>query len=213
MTDAAIPAGQEELSGKRYMRDAKGSLIPLELVKPADRMMDDLVRQLLASASAEAARLAAFKATTFAEVDAFLELLADQHKVTIGGVKGNITLQTIDGLMRVQVAVADRFEWGPKLQVAKAAIDGCVRAWGVDSAPELFAIVEAAFKVDKEGKVNSGALFGLLRLNITDTAWVEGMAALRDSMMVTGSRRYVRFYQRPNTDARFESVSLDLATA
>ena len=35
-----LPAGVVEVGGKRYMPDAKGHLVPLESVKPADKLMD-----------------------------------------------------------------------------------------------------------------------------------------------------------------------------
>ena len=209
---ATTPPGHELLDGRLFMRDAKGSLIPAELVKPADKLQDELVRKLIWAAQEKARHLAAFKAAAFADVDAFLELLAGEHKVSIGGKKGNITLQTVDGLMKVQVAVQDRIHFGPKLQVAKVIIDELAVGWG-KNAPELFAMVSQAFKVDKEGQVNRGAMFGLLRLDIDSDRWREAMGALRESMMTSGSARYVRFYHRSTTDQHFESISLDLATA
>ena len=209
MTDA--PPGHELLDGKLYMRDAKGALIPAQLVKPADKLQDELVRALLASAADQAKRLTVFKAQAFADVDAFLELLAGEHKVTIGGKKGNITLQTVDGLMKVQVAVQDRFAFGPKLQVAKVIIDELAVGWG-SSAPELFAMVSQAFRVDREGQVNRSAMFGLLRLDIDNERWREAMKALQDSMMTAGTARYIRFYRRDVSDGQWEGVSLDLAT-
>lgn len=206
------PAGHELLDNRLFMRDAKGSLIPSELVKPADKLQDELVRKLLWAAQEKAKRLAAFKGASFDQVDAFLELLALEHNVSLGGKKGNITLQTVDGLMKVQVAVQDRIAFGPKLQVAKAIIDELAVGWG-KNAPELFAMVSQAFRVDKEGQVNRGAMFGLLRLDIDSDRWRDAMAAMRESMMSAGSARYIRFYFRTAPDARWESVSLDLATA
>ena len=206
------PPGHELLDGRLFMRDAKGSLIPAELVKPADKLQDELVRKLLWSAEEKAKRLSAFKAQAFADVDAFLELLAGEHKVTIGGKKGNITLLTVDGLMKVQVAVQNRIAFGPKLQVAKVIIDELAVGWG-KTAPELFAMVSQAFRVDSEGQVNRSAMFGLLRLDIDNERWREAMKALQDSMTTAGTARYIRFYRRSASDGPWEGVSLDLATA
>lgn len=43
MTDRAHPAAID-VAGTPYLRDAKGALVPLASVKPADLLMDELVR-------------------------------------------------------------------------------------------------------------------------------------------------------------------------
>ncbi len=213
MTTTAPPAGCEDIGGKRYMRAANGSLTPIEVVRVTDRMQDDLVREIVAAAQPVADALRAFKTKSFDEVDAFVGVLASVYEATVGGQKGNMTLTTYDGLMRVQVQVADRISFGPELQVAKAGVDACLVRWAKDSGPELRALVDHAFKVDHEGQVNRGALFGLLRLDITDAEWVKAMQAIRDSIRVDGSRRYIRIYRREKADQAWRAVTLDLASA
>jgi hypothetical protein len=38
-TPADMPTGITEVDGKPYMHDAKGGLKPVELIKPADKLM------------------------------------------------------------------------------------------------------------------------------------------------------------------------------
>lgn len=208
-----IPAGQEEHGGRRFMKLADGSMIPVEMVKPADKLRDDTVRDQFARAEVVSAALAKFKLGAFEEWDVFLEVLASQYKVKLGGTKGNVTFETLDGCFRIQIAVADHIAFGPELQIAKAGVDECLREWGAESRPEIQAIVSNAFRVDKEGRLNHGALLGLKRLAIEDERWLRAMQAITDSMRVIGSKRYIRFHKRANPQAAWVAVPMDIATA
>ncbi len=212
MTDKRHPASID-VGGSLYLRDAKGNLVPIEAVKPVDLLIDELVRCTLDGAREVAALIAAFKANTFDRVQALQELLAQQYGATLGGVKGNMTLTTFDGCEKLQVQVSDQFEFGPELQTAKSLIDECLTEWSSGGGPEIRAIVNRAFSVEKEGQINRAALLLLLRVNITDPRWLRAMEAIRDSMRVIGSREYVRVYDRPAGDAAWKGVKLDIASA
>lgn len=205
--------GAISIDGEWYLRDAKGSLVPIAVVKPVDLLIDELVRTTLLEARAVSAELAAFKQRTFERVGELQALLAQDYDATVGGKKGNITLPAYNGCAKVQVAVADQLELGPELQVAKALIDECVREWSAESRVEIRALIDRVFAVDKEGQISHSGLFMLLRVGITDARWLEAMKAIRDSMRVIGSRTYVRFYDRPAPDASWRAVPLDIANA
>lgn len=210
-----VPPGSVEISGKTYVRNPKG-LTPIELVKAQDLMRDQLVRELFDEAVALREQLRAFKAKAYGDVQAHLDLVAELYgaKARPGGDKGNVTLATIDGLMRVQIQVSDliQFESAP-LQAAKALVDECLSEWSADANAELRAVVANAFKVDKEGELSRSALLGVLRWEIADPRWMRAMAAIRDSIHADGTKTYVRVHHRPAPEAVFDGVSLDLATA
>ena len=210
---AMLPPGQVEFGGQRFALQADGSHIRVELVKPADQMRDDIVRDQVARAEELSASLARFKTAAFEEWDVLLDVLATQYRITMGGKKGNVVFETMDGTLRVQIAVADRITFGPELQIAKAGVDECLREWGSESRPEIQAIVQNAFRVDKEGQLNHGALLSLKRLNITDERWLRAMQAITDSMKVVGSKRYIRFHKRPNAEAPWVAVPTSLSDA
>ncbi len=201
----AIPAG--------YMADGKGRLVPESLVKPADKLQDQTVRKLMGYADELSATIARFKGHVFDDVGAFLALLAEQYGETRGGTKGNITLTSYDGLLKVQVAVADHMSFGPELQIAKGLIDACIAEWAEGANVNIRALVEHAFRVDKEGQVSREAIFALRRVQIEDERWRNAMAAIADSIRVEGTKTYVRFYRRPNAEARWQAVTIDLASA
>jgi len=108
--------------------------------------------------------------------------------------------------------VADRIEFGPELQSAKSLVDECLNEWSNDSRAELRMIVNRAFQVDKEGRINRAEIFQLLRAEIEDERWKRAMKAVRDSIRVVGSKEYVRVHVRDNAQAQWTPVSIDLAS-
>lgn len=202
-----------DVAGAWYLRDAKANLVPISAVKPADLLIDELVRATIAEARALSAEIAAFKQRAFERVGALQALLAQDYGASVGGKKGNITLPAYDGCAKIQVAVSDRLELGPELQVAKQLIDECLNEWGAASHEAIRALVNRVFDVDKEGQINHAGLFMLLRVEIQDDRWQRAMDAIRDSMRIIGSRTYLRFYDRPAPDAAWRGVTLDIAAA
>lgn len=197
--------------GKKYMADAKGALVPLELVKPAQKLEDEMVRKVMNFATDLSDQIARFRGHTATDLGEFDALLDQDYGVTKGGPKGNRTYQSFDGLKKISVQVADFIDFGPQLQVAKTLIDECLNEWSADSRPEIRAIITRAFNTDKEGTVNRAEIFMLLRLDIEDSRWQKAMDAIRDAMRVTGSKQYIRFYERPDITAKWQAVTIDLA--
>ncbi|QIG80096.1 DUF3164 family protein [Stakelama tenebrarum] len=212
MTEIPHPAAID-VGGELYLRDAKGSLVPLASVKPVDLLMDDTVRSIIDKAREVSGVVREFKADAFADVGSLQALIAQQYGAALGGKKGNITLTSFDGCRKVQVQVADLIEFGPELQSAKSLIDECLAEWSADSRVELRSLVNRVFQVDKEGQINRAELFMLLRVEIADARWKKAMEAIRDSIRVIGSRTYIRFYERDDPDAAWRSIAIDLAAA
>lgn len=218
MNDAVIledraDDGVTMVNGKPYMADARGNLVPAETIKAADKLEDETVRKIMGFASDLSAQIARFRGHTMTDLGEFDALLRQDYGATKGGKKGNRTYQTFDGLMKVSVQVADFVDFGPQLQVAKSLIDECLNEWSADSRPEIRAIVTRAFNTDKEGQINRSEIFMLLRLDIEDERWTSAMEAIRAAMRVTGSKEYVRFYERKAVTDGWKAVTIDLAKA
>ena len=194
-----------------YMTNAEGHLVPIDKVKPEDRLEDDLVCELYAEALSLNAELAAFKQKSFENVNGFVTLLDEKYGVTKGGKKGNLTLTSYDGLTRIQISVADNLQFGPQLQVAKSLIDECINEWSDGANNNIRALVDHAFRVDKSGRINVQSILGLRRLNISDEKWLKAMDAITESIRVTSSKQYVRIYRRPSPEADWENVNLNIA--
>ncbi|WP_375647523.1 DUF3164 family protein [Bartonella sp. CR84HXZ] len=202
---------QIELEGTRYMKDAKGALVPVSLIRPADLLEDETVRKIMGFAKELSARIARFNNHTIADLSDFDSLLAQEYGVERRGKKGNCTYTSFDGLQRIKVQVQESVDFGPQLQIAKSLLDECLNEWSADARPEIRAIITRAFNTDKEGKVNRGEIFMLLRLDIDDPRWNEAMRAIRESFRVTTSKEYVRFYERDTLEHPWRAVTIDLA--
>jgi hypothetical protein len=208
---APIPSGTVIVGDGAYMRDAKGALVPVAMIKAQDQLQDEVVRKIMGYAIALSDQVARFKAHTFEDIGGFEALLAQEYDTTIGGAKGNKTLMSFDGLFKVTVQVADNIVFGPELQIAKALVDECLNEWSEGARDEIRAIVTRAFNTDKEGQINRSEIFMLLRLEIEDPRWQRAMKAIRDAMRVVGSKTYVRCYRRDTFDGPWAAVSIDLA--
>lgn len=193
-----------------YRADANGRLVPESMIKPIDLTRDQLVSELARKALDMSNLIAQFKAGVFADINAFVDLSGEQYGVALGGKKGNLSLYTYDGRYKVQVAVAEHLVFDERLQAAKHLIDECIVAWSADSRDEIKVLVQSAFDTDKEGKINTGRVLGLRRLDIKDEKWQRAMDAIGESLQVVGSKSYVRFYERVGED-EYKPIRLDIA--
>lgn len=122
------------LDGKPHMKDARGALVPLETVKPMDKLQDEVVRKVVGFARALSQQISRFKGHTFEDIGALLALMEQQYGAKPGGKKGNMTFTSFDGCLKLQVAVADNIIFGAELQIAKSLIDECLKEWGAELA-------------------------------------------------------------------------------
>lgn len=205
--------GTKLIDGVVHYRDPKGILIPEHLVKAQHQLEDETVRKVFGYAEELSAQIRRFRLHTFDDVDTLLSIIAQEYGDLRGGVKGNVTLTSYDGLQKVQVAVADDIHFGPSLQNCRNLVDACLKDWADGARAELQVIVQQAFDTDKEGNLSRTRLLGLRRLEITDPRWTEAMRALNDSIEVVGSKRYTRFYRRAKVTEKWEAVSIDVASA
>ena len=193
-----------------YMEDGQGRLVPLEMVKDIDRERDALVREIIGKGKELRGVLAAFKAGAMGDVQAFVELSTEKYGVATGGRKGNITLTTFDGKLKIQVAMQETLHFDERITAAKELIDQCLMEWSEGSRPEIRTLIQDAFQVDQEGRINTRRILALRKLHIQDGRWQQAMTAIGESLRVASSKSYLRLYER-NEDGAFLGISLDMA--
>ncbi|ASL41269.1 MULTISPECIES: DUF3164 family protein [Acetobacter] len=203
MTMQTVPDG--------FMQDSRGRLVPEANVRPSDKLQDELVRRLHREAEPVRQFMMDFKRLCFAEINAFLDLVAEQYSTKLGSDKGNVTLTSYDGTLRVTVAVGNVISFGPEIQAAQTLIHSCLNRWSEGANANLKAVVLDAFDVDKQGSMNVGKILALRRLEIDDEEWQRGMQAISDSVRVDVTKDYVRLHRRPSPDAKWELVTFDLS--
>jgi len=193
-----------------YMKNAVGHLVPIESIKPVDLARDQFVKETAEKARELAAMVALFKRQLTADMDAFLDLSAEQYGVALGGSKGNVKLLSFDGRFKLMREVSERLDFDERLQAAKVLVDECLREWTKGSGSEIRTLIEAAFQVDKKGRINTQRILGLRKLDIKHPTWIKAMEAISDAVTVTGSCTYYRIYERDNR-GEYQQLSLDFS--
>ncbi|MDD1014564.1 DUF3164 family protein [Pseudomonas rubra] len=199
----AVPEG--------FWLDAQGRLVPESMVKPIDQERDRLVKQLVDRASKLSTELADFKAVAFGDIEAFVELSAEQYSAKVGGKKGNVTLYSYDGRFKIQRAVQESIVFDERLQAARALIDDCLRDWTQGARPEVVTLVNDAFRTDTKGEIRTARVLALRRLEIRDERWQRAMTAIGEACQVIGSKSYIRVYERIGDSDQYKAISLDIA--
>lgn len=194
-----------------YRMDAKGRLIPEESIKPIDQARDELAIELVTKAIELNRQLQQFKAAAFGDIETFVQLSAEQYGVNVGGKKGNVTLLSFDGRYKIQRQISDHITFDERLEAAKALIDECLKDWTDGARSEVKTIVQDAFRTDKQGNLRTGAVLALRRYDFDDKRWLKAMNAISDAVQITGSKSYVRIYERIGDTERYQPISLNIA--
>jgi hypothetical protein len=194
-----------------YRKNAQGHLIPESLIKPIDIERDRLVQHLVDRASELNGELADYKAVAFGDIEAFVEMSAEQYGAKVGGKKGNVTLFSFDGRYKIQRAVQERIAFDERLQAARALIDECFQEWTQNARPEVIALVNDAFRADTNGEIRTARVLALRRFAISDERWQRAMSAIGEACQVIGSKSYIRIYERVGDTDQYRPISLDIA--
>ncbi|WP_339859092.1 DUF3164 family protein [Pseudohongiella acticola] len=201
----AIPEG--------YRKNARGDLVKESGIKPIDLARDELTMEIVAKARNVSQLLSTMKASIYGDIEAFVEMSAEQYGVSLGGKKGNLTLLSFDGRYKVLRANADNIIFDERLYAAKELIDECLRDWSKDAHPGLMMMVNDAFRADRNGELRTARVLALRRHNIDDPRWNRAMDAISDALQVVGSKSYIRVYERVGETDQYKLIPLDIAGA
>ncbi|OEU69173.1 MAG: hypothetical protein BA863_03540 [Desulfovibrio sp. S3730MH75] len=193
-----------------FMKNSKGHLVPVEQVSDYDKVKDDLVRALISKAVPIQDTVKDFKDHALGDVYAFMELAFEKYGAKQRELK-NFRLKSFDGSLMVEVTVNDFLTFDEQLQAAKSLVDECLTSWTEDARPEIRSFVSQAFDVDKEGNVSPAKILPLMRLEINDDSWNRAMKAVKESLTIQYSKKYIRFKRRIGTEEKWESIILDIA--
>lgn len=206
-------SGATEVAGVQYLPGTKGMLVPVANIKAKDLLQHEMVYQLTDYALDLSAEVARFNGHSRADLAQFDALLAQEYGVTRDTeFKGNRTYTSADGKRQVKIAMSDRVSYGPGLQAAKALLDELITENAAGAGPVLTPLVNLAFRVDKEGKVDPNLLRAIKRLEIPDPRWSEIVRAINEAEQPLDSASYVRFY-RAGPTGKMELIPLDIAAA
>ncbi|WP_230470900.1 DUF3164 family protein, partial [Kingella kingae] len=138
-----------EIDLSQYRQDARGNLIPIENIKEIDLDRDELVKEIFAAIEAPMRDLEQARRNGIEDVRAFVELAAEKYGAKPSK-KGNVTLHSFDGELRVTVAMADVVNFGERLTAARTPIYECLDGWTENPRQELKKILQQAFGVNNK---------------------------------------------------------------
>jgi len=210
VVEKSISTAVNEPTG--YRTNAAGHLVPTSKIEAIDLLRDELVKELTNEAETIAKQLQQFKVKALMNIQDFIDLSAQTYGQHIGGKKGNASLVSFDGNLMIKRSINENITFDERLIVAKSLIDNCIHEWTQGGNDNIKALVEHAFQTDKEGNISVTRILGLRRLDIEDEQWLKAMEAIADSISITGSKTYLRLYQR-NAKDTMEQISLDIASA
>ncbi|EIJ6701591.1 DUF3164 family protein [Serratia marcescens] len=200
----------KEIEQSGYRKNAQGHLVPENLIRPVDKLRDDVVMKIVAAAKTLREVMAVFKIESMGQIEDFVDLSASEYGVEFGGAKGNVLLTSFDGRYQVRRAIGDHRVFDERIQAAKKLIDECLIAWSDGASDNLRALVEHAFRVNKQGRIDVNQVLSLRQLDIDDDKWREAMEAIADSITVTGTSQYLRIYERQE-NGKYTQISLDIS--
>jgi hypothetical protein len=199
----------KQIDGKRFCIDAKGGLVPEEAIKPLDLLRDQLVSSIQDKVLAMRQKMEDTKADCLNDIEAFMNLSAEQYGVKLGGEKGNVSLTSFDGSARVVLAISESLDLTEGVHAAKQLIDEYLTDLTKDSSSDLRTLVTNAFRV-KQGKMDVKRILELRSYNISDERWKKAMDIISESVRVTSSKRCFRVHSKK--DDSFQLINLDFAT-
>lgn len=195
-----------------YWENASGALVPEANVKEIDKLRDQTVRKLFEKVEELHAILKTFKTDSFSDIANFSQISADQYNAKIGGDKGNLSLSSYDGRLKIQRNIAEKISFNEQLQAAKQLIDECLEEWTDGSRNEIKALINRTFNVDRKGDISTAKVLALKTIDIKHPKWLLAMQAISDSINIIGSKAYLRFYKRDDASGTYMPISLDIAS-
>lgn len=211
MTSTVMSEAKKLVIPEGYKMNAKGNLVALGNIKALDSIRDEEVVEMVAQARQMQQTMLKFKNDIYDKFEDFVSLSFSEYGVKWGGNKGNISLTSFDGTLKVQMTVGERISFDERLQAAKSLIDDYLRDLTEDSKDEVKTFILQAFEVDKAGKISTAKVLSLTHYDIDNPRWLKAIDAIKDSIVVTGSKSYLRFYMRENGSAKWQVIPLDMA--
>jgi hypothetical protein len=197
------------INGVTYWENSVGNLVPEEMVKPYEQLKDGLVNSIGDRVLKMRKDMEKIKKEAMEDIDAFMELAAEEYNVNLGGKKGNVTLTSYDGSVKIVIANSNNQEFNEKINLAKVLIDEYLTELTKDSAIELKTIISSAFKI-RQGKLDVRRILELRTYDIRDPKWKRAMELINESLEITATNRCFRLYVR--SEKGYDRLNMDFAT-
>lgn len=191
------------------MKDNNGHDVPVKYVSKYDRLRDERTKRILARFRKERKALEVVVRDSLADI-----AVIQGAREAAAAEKGNFSVTSFDGLVRVAIDQAWHIELDDRVRDARDRMLAYARKLCSKAGPDaaaLLEIVEEAFAANSAGRLSVGRVLSLCRRNITAREWTEARDMLLASLQPEKGRCYIHVYSRPDMQHDFEMVRLDLA--
>ncbi len=204
MSEIQIPEG--------YAMRANGDLVKLENLTALEREEDALVASLFPRAKALHDAMARFKYDSMHAIEAMLKRCVEEHGIKkFTKIKGNVQFVSVNGKYKIQRAVDDRIEHDSSVEVAMQKFALYSNVLKEQSGPDAAKFIDLATTA-KNGKYSTSRLIDLLNKDIDHPLYVGAKAALMRSLFISGTKAYLRFYVRSETDDTWLPMPLQFSS-
>lgn len=143
------------------------------------------------------------------EVENYLDEYA--HNKDLDEWKGNTGLRDFANKRKVERNVNESMDFTETINIAQQKILNCVHRWSEKANRNLRVVVDDAFRVDSNGKLNKLRILALKRLDVqNEPEWDEAMELISEALILVDSRVYYNFYIKDNKGKKF-AVSVNFS--
>jgi len=188
-TEFMIPPG--------YIQHANGDLICIDNLSADKKAEHKMVEMLLGEVKNARKVMQELKFKTFDTTEFHMKDMLENHNIAkYGKVKGNVEFFSADGKYKVMRSIADKVEQSCEIEVAIQSIALYASALKEQAGPDASTFIDIALK-KKNGSYNTQRLMEMMAQgkDIKHPLWIKAMAALRESLFISGSKVYFNFYQ------------------
>ncbi len=211
---AALDAGQDVYQPPRegMIRNARGGENMRQHVQVRCLLQNDITVKMVEGARALRDLIVEQKRQLAADGELYVRSMMALYNANPTGRRGGFTITSYDDLMKAEFSVSDYRAVDGAIVAAQALVAEVLNDLMGQIEPWMRDLLDSAFNRDERtGKINMDNLQKLKRVDIPHPKWPDACAAIEDSVRVTGSQSYLRFYERDRQDEKWRAISLQFS--
>ncbi|MDE7547231.1 DUF3164 family protein [Acetobacter fabarum] len=187
---------------------------PRERMAPTTLLSNDLAIELVNDAKALHELMVEQKRRMFEKARNYETALLEQYRVKKRkGSRGAFQAESLDSCFKVELSVADFRRVTSDIMAAQALMGEVLDDLTENVSPDIRLLLSAAFEPDERtGRVNVDRLQQVRKVRLTHPRWPDVMEAVANSIEVSSSKPYLRFYWRETRDQDWQAIRLQFSS-
>jgi len=198
----------EVINKKKYWLNAEGERIPERRIFPHEKRSDKMVTTVIRRVKRLQKHITDEKVKIATIVDKHMQKVAEENGTD--SIEGNASIYDFAKENQIEQKLSKHFVTDERVNVAKKKIDELIMKWSDGADDKIIALVNKAFKTDKQGNVNVKQLLGLREINIKDKEWKDAMELISNSISVDYTKTYLNFRTR-DEDGKLVPIPLNFS--